>query len=69
LRNSDTLEEAAAAYRITLELQPGEPGAPVNLGFAYLQMGQVEKAKDAVTQAGTISSDDPTIHLALVNCI
>jgi hypothetical protein len=27
-------------------------------------MGQVEKPTDAVTQAGTISSDDPTLHLA-----
>jgi tetratricopeptide (TPR) repeat protein len=62
LHQPDTLAEAAAAYQKSLELNPEQFEALLNLGDAYLQLGRVEEARDILTRAGTVNSEDSNLH-------
>jgi Flp pilus assembly protein TadD len=65
LHEPGTLVEAAAAYRKSLEINPGQLEALANLGDAYLQMGQIEKAKSTLADAAKVNSNDSKLHRSL----
>jgi len=44
-------EEAMAAFRKGLELDPGEPGCSYNLGIAYQKLGDYRKAREFYSRA------------------
>ena len=44
-RNQRRLDEALLAYKQALSLDPDHRGAHENIGMAYLQLGQMDKAR------------------------
>lgn len=46
LRNQKKYDESLAAYQQALALDPKHRGAHEYIGIAYIQMGQLEKAKE-----------------------
>ena len=47
-------QEAAAAYREALRLDPRNAEAMTNLGFVYYEMGLDEEARQAIAEAETL---------------
>jgi Flp pilus assembly protein TadD len=64
-RDPETFAEAAAAYQRALQLQPDQFIALGNLGDVSLQMGRLEKARDALIKAGRINPNDSKLHALL----
>jgi len=46
LRNQNKYDEALVAYKQALTLDPKHKGAHEYIGIAYIQMGQLDKAKE-----------------------
>jgi cytochrome c-type biogenesis protein CcmH/NrfG len=49
LRNQKKYDESLVAYKQALTLDPKHRGAHEYIGIAYLQMGQLDKAKEHLT--------------------
>lgn len=56
LLRAGKLKEALAAYQRAAKELPDEPGVQYNLGIALHRLGQLEKARDALSQAALASS-------------
>lgn len=58
LARSGRLDEAIAAFREAVELEPNYPAALFNLGVSLLEKGQAPEAVDVLRRATSISPDD-----------
>lgn len=67
LHQSGRLNEAAAAYREAIALEPGDPEMHYNLGSVYLDMGQTEAAVASYLKAQALAPGHPQILLQLGN--
>jgi len=65
LHEPGTLVEAVAAYEKSLELKPGQLQALAYLGDAYLQLGRLEEAREILSHASAVSSNDTKLHYSL----
>ncbi len=50
LRNLNRYDESLAAYKEALRLDPGHRGAHEYIGVAYVQLGQLEQARQHLAQ-------------------
>lgn len=62
LHEPETLERAVTEYEESLKLVPEQFEVLGNLGDAYLKLGRAKDARNALTQAGKIKSNDPKLH-------
>ena len=58
LHEPGTLVAAVTAYEKSLELKPGQLQALAYLGDAYLQLGRLEEAREILSHASAVSSND-----------
>jgi tetratricopeptide (TPR) repeat protein len=67
LRQAGKHLEEIAAYRDMLELEPGNPGIWVNLGYALITVGRIEEAVGAVKRAIHLKPTFGASYWALAN--
>jgi Flp pilus assembly protein TadD len=57
-----TYDQAVAAYKESLKLNPGQFEALANLGDARFRLGRAEDALNVLIQAEAIKSNDSKLH-------
>ena len=63
LRASGKFEDAATAFEMARQCNPNADDVQLNLGFAYADLDETEKAREAFAKAAEIRQDRPTWKL------
>jgi tetratricopeptide (TPR) repeat protein len=65
LHEPGKFDKAAEALEKSLELDSNQYETLANLGDTYLELGRIEDAKNVLTKAEKIKSNDPRLHFLL----
>lgn len=58
-------QDAVAAYREAIALEPGQAGAHYALGLSLAELGRAQEAQAALTEAARLAPDNPRVPVAL----
>ncbi|MEX2535783.1 MAG: tetratricopeptide repeat protein [Trueperaceae bacterium] len=65
LQRSGSVRDSVAPYQLALEAYPDSDTVLNNLGYAQLQLGRLDLALDALRQAVSANSENPSVHVNL----